>query len=139
MLAWLALPGTESRRESSDILQLARNRQRCRQRGGRADRSGGRHIAELSRNWLRCRRLSQDADWRVPDLVQRVYPVLRCLHRNVIRNTVGRIGPEIGRDLFGGIEARADIVTDVIRIGAELQSSRAIDLHKKVRGVDFLL
>ena len=68
-----------------------------------------------------------------------MHQVLRRLHRDVIGNAVFRVGPEIGLDLLGGIEARADVVANVTRIGAELQSPRAIDLDVEIGRVDLLL
>ena len=45
---------------------------------------------------------------------------LRRLHREVIGNAVGRIGPEIGRDLLGGAQADIDVVGDLAGVEAEL-------------------
>src|SRR5215813_12470905 len=42
-------------------------------------------------------------------------------------------------DRLGGSETRTDIVADVVRIGTELQSTRAVDLDVEVGSIDLLL
>ena len=68
-----------------------------------------------------------------------MHQVLRRLHRDVVGDTVFRIGPEIGCDRLGGGEARANVIADVACGDAELQGARAIDLNVEVGGVDLLL
>ena len=91
------------------------------------------------RHRLRCRRARSGADRRIAEVTQRADLVFRRLHRDVIGDAVGRIGPEIGRNLFGGAQAGADIVADIARGDAELQSPRAVDLDVEIRRIDFLL
>src|SRR6478735_4375485 len=112
MLAWLALPGTESRVKVAALLSSP----------GTSCVVGGA-VPVLTGT----------------EVATRVHLVFRCLHRDVIGDPVCRVGPEIGRDLLGRAQARAKVVADVARSDAELQSPRAIDLDVEIGRVDLLL
>ena len=99
----------------------------------------GRDILQFPRHRLRCRRGGSGIDRRIADVAHRADQVLRRLHRNVVGNAVLRVGPEIGLDLLGGTESRADVVADVGRLNAELQGPRTIDVDQEVGGVLLLL
>ena len=68
-----------------------------------------------------------------------MHQVLRRLHRDIVGDTVFRIGPEIGCDRLGGGEARADVIADFARGDAQLQGAGAIDLNEEVGRIDLLL
>ena len=65
--------------------------------------------------------------------------MLGRLDRNVIGNSVGRIGPEIRRDLLRRAEADVKIVGDRLRIEAELQRPRPIDVGHEGGCIELLL
>ena len=71
--------------------------------------------------------------------IQRVDFVLRRLHRNVIRDSGLRIGPEIGRHLLGRTQADIDVGSDRAGIEAKLRGTAPVDLGVEGRRIDLLL
>ena len=65
--------------------------------------------------------------------------MLRRLDRDVVGNSVRRIGPEIGGDLFRGAEAGVEVGGDGLCIETELQRPRSINVGHEGRRVQLLL
>ncbi len=75
----------------------------------------------------------------VAEIAQRADAALGGLHREIIGNAGGRVGPEIRRDLLRRAEADVDIGRDRVGVEAELRRPRAIDGGVERGRIDLLL